>query len=297
MPVNLDASYRGGMTTYERYGADHYRRITRGGVRRARFNEKEKAAGPRPPRFPTTEEQDMRSELIEAPLDRLAPYVLSGRTEKDDVAMERRCRVCHGAGHEPRTWKPALPHLQRFGAGADGGRGAADVVRTEALGRAMNIAYADPPYVGQARKHYDYDEVDHAELIDRLVNEFPDGWALSCSSPSLRSLLPLCPENVRIAAWVKPFCIYKPNVNPAYAWEPVIFSGGRKRERHQPTSRDWVSANVTLKRGLVGAKPEGFSLWLFALMGMDPSRDTLHDLFPGTGAVGAAWTELGGSTA
>ena len=34
------------------------------------------------------------------------------------------------------------------------------------------VAYADPPYIGQARKHYSHDpncaEVDHAELIDRL---------------------------------------------------------------------------------------------------------------------------------
>src|SRR5213594_889325 len=119
----------------------------------------------------------------------------------------------------------------------------------------MKFAYADPPYIGQAHRYKEKREVDHAALIRELVTNFPDGWALSCSSPSLRVLLPLCPSDIRIAAWVKPFAIFKPNVNPAYAWEPVLFRGGRKRTRQEPTVRDWVSANITLKKGLVGAKP------------------------------------------
>lgn len=152
----------------------------------------------------------------------------------------------------------------------------------------MRFAYADPPYVGQAKKLYGCDEVDHPALIERLVCEYPDGWVLSASSPSLRLILPLCPDDVRVMAWVKPFCIFKPGVNPAYAWEPVTVRGGRKRTRQQPTVRDWVSANVTLKRGLVGAKPEAFSLWLFDVLNAEPG-DILDDLFPGTRAVSIAW--------
>jgi hypothetical protein len=155
----------------------------------------------------------------------------------------------------------------------------------------MKFAYADPPYVGQAKKHYGREEVDHVDLIRRLSLNYPDGWALSCSSPSLRLLLPFCPEDVRIAAWVKPFAIFKPGVNPAYAWEPVIFRGGRKRGRTEPTVRDWMSANITLKKGLSGAKPEAFCLWLLTLLGMEPS-DTLDDLFPGTGIVTEAWQKV-----
>ena len=30
---------------------------------------------------------------------------------------------------------------------------------------AMKVAYADPPYVGQAKRHYNMPEVDHEELI------------------------------------------------------------------------------------------------------------------------------------
>lgn len=154
----------------------------------------------------------------------------------------------------------------------------------------MRFAYADPPYVGQAKKRYSHDprcaEVDHGRLIDAL--NALDAWALSLSSPSLRQILPMCPPDVRVMAWVKPFAIFTPNVNPAYAWEPVIVRGGRKRTRAEKTVRDWVSANITLKRGLCGAKPEAFCHWLFRVVGAQPG-DEMHDLFPGTGAVTAAW--------
>ncbi len=150
----------------------------------------------------------------------------------------------------------------------------------------MRIAYADPPYLGQAKRYPEKREVDHVALIKQL-GEY-DAWALSCSSPSLQYLLSICPDKVRVAAWVKPFCIFKPNVNPAYAWEPVIFNGARKRDRKVPTVRDWVSANITLQKGLVGAKPPEFCGWLFELLGMN-SKDAFDDLFPGTGIVTSSW--------
>ena len=156
----------------------------------------------------------------------------------------------------------------------------------------MRFAYADPPYIGQAAKHYSHDprcaEVDHAELIAKL-NGY-DAWALSLSSPTLRIILPMCPEDVRVMAWVKPFASFKPNVNPAYAWEPVIVKGGRKRPRTEPTVRDWVSANITLRKGLSGAKPPVFCFWLFDVLGMQ-AGDEFDDIFPGTGGVSRAWDE------
>jgi hypothetical protein len=162
----------------------------------------------------------------------------------------------------------------------------------------MRFAFADPPYYGCGKLYaahhpdaMDWDRLDtHRALLDRLAAEYPDGWAMSASSPSLRAILPLCPPDARVASWVKPFAIFKPNVNPAYAWEPVIFRGGRKRDREAPTVRDWVAANITLKRGLTGAKPRDFCMWVFDLLGAR-AGDTMDDLFPGTGAVSAAWAE------
>lgn len=152
----------------------------------------------------------------------------------------------------------------------------------------MRFCYADPPYIGQARKHYGADakEVNHELLIAHL-NEF-DAWALSLSSPTLRIILPLCPDDVRVCAWVKPFASFKPGVNPGYAWEPIIVCGGRKLGREVPTVRDWVSANITLKKGTSGAKPLDFSFWLFEFVGLTP-EDEFVDLYPGSGAVSRAW--------
>lgn len=153
----------------------------------------------------------------------------------------------------------------------------------------MRFAYADPPYLGQARKHYGPDarEVNHPLLIAHLA-EF-DGWALSLSSPSLATILPMCPPEARVGAWVKPFAAYKPGVNPGYCWEPVIFRPlPRKRARTEDTVRDYVSANITLQRGVSGAKPEAFCWWLFALAGLTPD-DEFVDLFPGSGAVTRAY--------
>jgi hypothetical protein len=150
----------------------------------------------------------------------------------------------------------------------------------------MRAAYADPPYVGQAKRRYQCPEVDHRQLIERL--ETFDAWALSVSSTSLREVLALCPDTVRVGAWVKPFAVFRPNVNPAYAWEPVIFRLGRERTRQQPTIRDWVSANMTLQRGLCGAKPDAFCYWIFDVLNLRPG-DEFHDLFEGSGAVTRAF--------
>jgi hypothetical protein len=166
----------------------------------------------------------------------------------------------------------------------------------------VRFAYADPPYLGcgalYADRHADALDTNdpewHRALIERLSREYPDGWALSLHSPSLRALLPMCPDDVRVASWVKPFAAFKPNVNPAYAWEPVIFRGGRKGDRNRDTVRDWVAESITLKRGLTGAKPRGFCLWVLDLLGFERG-DTCDDLFPGTGAFGAAVAERNGA--
>lgn len=157
-------------------------------------------------------------------------------------------------------------------------------------------AYADPPYLGLAKEFYgdrhaqaeDYDRVEtHAALIERLSSEF-DAWAMSLHTPALRTILPLCPNDVRVMAWVKPFASFKPGVRVAYAWEPVIVRGVPKGTREQATTRDWCAANITLQRGFPGAKPETFCFWLFEVLNLSPD-DEFHDLFPGSGAVSRAW--------
>jgi hypothetical protein len=166
----------------------------------------------------------------------------------------------------------------------------------------MKVAYADPPYKGQALKHYAHDprcaEVNHCLLIYRLTRF--DTFALSCKSNALELAELLAtfrralewrgkdPKRLRVSPWVKPFCSFKPNVNPAYAWEPVIWYSSRPRTREQQTVKDFHSANITLKTGLVGAKPFSFCYWLFKILNCQPG-DEFFDLYPGTGAVSDAW--------
>lgn len=156
----------------------------------------------------------------------------------------------------------------------------------------MRVAYADPPYPGMShfyRYHPDYGgEVDHGDLVARMCAEF-DAFALHTASTTLQQVLAVCPDDVRVGAWVKSFAVFKPGVNPAYAWEPVIFRGWRNDSSKQSvTVTDWISHPITLNKGLVGAKPPAVIEWAFRVLGLS-ADDELSDLFPGTGIVARTW--------
>jgi hypothetical protein len=171
------------------------------------------------------------------------------------------------------------------------------------------LAYADPPYPGQAKwkyaDHADYaGEVDHGALVERLEAEY-DGWALSTSAQALAEVLSVCPRpspgikgrryrsmtGVRVLAWVKPCAPPLPNCG-VYSWEPVIV---RQARAPAPGLRDSLVCSPELytfrskPAGYVpGAKPPRFMEWVFAWLGARDS-DALDDLFPGSGAAAAAW--------
>ena len=162
-------------------------------------------------------------------------------------------------------------------------------------GRPLRLAYADPPYPGNARLYRDHPdyagEVDHAALIGRLSGY--DGWALSTSAEALPGVLALCPPGVRVAAWHRG---ERPTRSrwPLHAWEPVIYASGRQIIRNQLQARRTdsivcgVAAVTTLPGRVIGAKPAAVCRWIFDLLGAGPG-DTLDDLFPGSGAVTRAW--------
>jgi len=171
----------------------------------------------------------------------------------------------------------------------------------------VKFGYGDPPYYGMCGKHYGHrheapfgcwdDKETHRQLVGHLTAKYPDGWALSCNSTDLHWLLPLCPPETRIAPWCKSFCAFKKGVRPAYAWEPVLYLGGRNKNHPPPpkggaqtTPKDYLVtpylvAPITLKRGLTGAKPEAFCRWVLDLLGYQEG-DVMDDLFPGTGVMG-----------
>ena len=156
----------------------------------------------------------------------------------------------------------------------------------------MRFCYADPPYFGMGEKMYKRPEWDlletHHALVRRLMDEFPDGWAMSCSSTSLLKIGAACPE-ARVAAWTKPWASMRPNVSPAFAWEPVLFMGGRRASRTEWSGRDYIHCSITHGRSVKGAKPDGFSFWLFEDLFHATPDDEFVDLFLGSGAVTRAW--------
>jgi hypothetical protein len=155
----------------------------------------------------------------------------------------------------------------------------------------MRFAYADPPYPGLARRYYDCDEVDHRALVAQLVENYPDGWALSTSSEALRDVWELCPQGTRLAVWVNG--PRKVRARRALrAFEVVLVSGGRpRREAVVEDLSDvliWGGRQHSHPGALVGMKPAAFCEWMFRLLGASRG-DRLDDLFPGSGAVRRAW--------
>ncbi len=243
----------------------------------------------------------------------------SGLAVRDPSLVDARrvCAWCRGpmraeARRDAKTCgQPCRQALHRF-----------RVVPAGPTDAPARFAYADPPYPGLARRYYGCDEVDHCELVAKLVQDFPDGWALSTSAAALQAVLALCPSGVRVCVWVKG-ARATTAVRARNAFEPLIVAGGRLRHvavssstrrgelattdasRSTPTTpvasaggrpvapdlRDvlqWGGRQHSHPGALVGMKPAAFCEWMFRLLGA-AAGDELVDLFPGSGAVSRAW--------
>lgn len=175
----------------------------------------------------------------------------------------------------------------------------------------MNLAIADPPYLGRADRWYGQgrgmdrhpsvrrtdhkpdqhpdariwdDPSTHVALVERLAEEF-DGWALAATPSSIPVLLDAAPRRTRVAAWVRPNSMPSGSrVTPS--WEPVLFfiPEGRRDRSSGDVMRD-VLVSPIRARGFVGSKPKAWTMFVLDLLGYDPSTDSVADLFPGSGAV------------
>jgi hypothetical protein len=171
-------------------------------------------------------------------------------------------------------------------------------------GSPARIAYADPPYPGNAglyRDHPDYaGEVDHRALVSQLAGY--DGWALSTSARALPAVLALVVDvvdpsrvdRVRVGAWVRGHAPH-PTTRVVNAWEPVVYLPARRVRSRVAGARliadvhnGTPSRRSTLPTDVVGAKPPAFAAWLFDLVDARPG-DTFDDLYPGSGLVGRTW--------
>jgi hypothetical protein len=208
---------------------------------------------------------------------------IPARARRDAITCSQPCRQ-------------ARHRVHRYAAAGRDGTAAA--VRDASCGpRGRRLAYADPPYPGNAhyyRGHPDYrGEVDHAELLSRLATY--DGWALSTSARALPAVLALAVAQdlpVRVAAWNRGA---RPRATAPYAlnaWEPVIYIPVPSRDAGPARRVDVLTHGVAVMRTLpsrvIGAKPAAFCRWMFDLVGAT-ADDTLDDLYPGSGIVGQAW--------
>lgn len=183
----------------------------------------------------------------------------------------------------------------------------------------MRFAYADPPYLGcgkyYAAHHAEWktwdDPETHRRLIQRLQDQFPDGWALSLRERGLQTILPMCPPAARVGCWLSERPRFAPKLAVLRYFEPVIWVGGRTYADTGSRAADYV---VTKQRVLpahknrysgfykdqpeifLGIKPRAFSRWVFDLLGARKGDD-FCDLFPGSGAVSSAWAEFCGDRA
>jgi hypothetical protein len=154
----------------------------------------------------------------------------------------------------------------------------------------MRFAYADPPYLGCGKlyaKHHPEaliwdDPATHVDLAQRLVDEYPDGWVLSCNPRDLRVYLPALPDDVRMGAYCKTWHQIRPT-SVQFAWEPILFRGGRSLPKRNPMIRDYLVSGHK-PGGLVGNKPDKFNRWVLDVLGYEDG-DTVDDLFPGTGGM------------
>ena len=168
----------------------------------------------------------------------------------------------------------------------------------------MHFGALDPPYIGCARRYYKghpayAGEVDHRELIERALVDFPDGWALCLSSKSIFEIAAITNDvipadrfdDLRCGAWVKGSraCV---SHRARDAWEPVILFGGRPRRMEPNEVLDnalvWGGRQHSHPGALVGMKPPAFSEWVFRQLGA-LRGDRLTDVFPGSGAIARAW--------
>lgn len=183
----------------------------------------------------------------------------------------------------------------------------------------MKLAIADPPYPpiraahprndsSRARRWYDADyrksgdarnasdhhedagkwddPAEHRALMEQLDADY-DGWAIATAHDGIPvyGVLPRC---ARIAIW------WRPNSGAGAArikncWEPVIVRpptdrlSSRLMGGQVPDLMKCAAPRV----GFAGAKPPQWTRWVLDMLGFDAETDTVTDVFPGSGSVGA----------
>jgi hypothetical protein len=170
----------------------------------------------------------------------------------------------------------------------------------------VRFAYADPPYLGQGKRyahlHPDAliwdDPATHVALVERLEDEYPDGWAVSLS-PSPEAIMAYVGLGRDFAVWHRRgWRTIRPANRLSYNYELLLYrtSVPNLKTRGPMASnvftlggQNWQLSNGKLTH--TGTKPEEFCHWVLDLLGYNPETDQLDDLFPGEGSMTRAATQ------
>jgi hypothetical protein len=175
----------------------------------------------------------------------------------------------------------------------------------------MQLAIADPPYLGRANRWYGdgcgdglgigradshpeakiWDNAQtHKDLVFHLEEKY-DGWAIALTVHSLSTYMSVIKTDsrngIRVMSWIKPIAIPSGS-RIATTWEPVIVRVPKERKGHNSGKRmkDHLIANPR-QNGFVGSKPDEWTHWVLDAMGYQQG-DSVTDLFAGSGAVSEA---------
>lgn len=167
----------------------------------------------------------------------------------------------------------------------------------------MRFAYADPPYLGQGKRyahlHPDSlvwdDPATHAALVERLEDEFPDGWAISMT-PQPEALMAYVGPGRELAVWHRRgWMTAAPQMRISFCFELVMYrTKVPNSKKHGPMVTNVFTLgghNWQVGSTHTGTKPPEFCSWVLDLLGYDPARDELVDLYPGEGAMTRAAAE------
>lgn len=148
-------------------------------------------------------------------------------------------------------------------------------------------------YSGQSDFHPDaarWDDPDaHRELLAHLVENF-DGWAIATSADAVWAYSPL-PPTVKLMVWQ--LSNARPGAGRVASTLELVFvqtAIDRLAPGELGQVPDFMRAAST-RRGFTGSKPPAWTRWVLDAMGYTP-EDELVDLFPGSGSVAAAASQL-----
>lgn len=171
----------------------------------------------------------------------------------------------------------------------------------------MRFAYADPPYLGQGASRYGHlhpdaaiwdDPGEHFKLVERLLSEFPDGWAASLN-PTAAAFPCYTRPGLQFACWIRPnnVTLRNPSMRIVPTWELVVFRTSVPNSlKHGPRTRNSiVLPNPTWQqqRTHTGTKPAIYCRWVLNLLGYNPAADEVVDIFPGEGSMAVAAAQGG----